>query len=84
MRPWTVAVFQHRGRMWYEGAHHVVWCEDQDGRRPISRVRDAVRWEGATLLHLTGDRTAERQAIKRRFYAWRTEQERAYREAWDV
>jgi len=80
MRPWTTCLFQHRGRMRYEGAHCALWSDDQ----LISRVGEARKLAGVSLLHLKNFRTLERVSAKRAYYAWQWPAEREFRERWRI
>lgn len=75
---WAVRVFEHRGRMRYEGAHCAVWS---DGR--LMRRETAVRVprEQCRILHLAHLRSKKQQAQKRVFREKRRRREAAYRRA---
>jgi len=74
---WVPRLWQHRGRMRYEGAHNALWTDER-----LMRLRDAVRipWDVCHLRHLSHLRDVQRQLDKRAFLPGRYERERAYRE----
>jgi len=80
LNPWAVRLFQHRGVMQYRGAHCALFSDGQ----LISRRTDAEPIESAYLLHLKGQRSAERQRDKQTYYAWQHDYERAFRRQWSV
>lgn len=80
MQSWLPCLFQHQGRMRYEGAHCALWSDD----RLISRLSDAVKLMEVYLLHLTKFRETERMQVKRQYYAWQRQAELEYRQRWQV
>jgi hypothetical protein len=75
---WAWRLFQHRGRMRYEGAHNALWSGDE-----LITMSGAVRVpvERAYLMHLAHLRCKQRLAEKRAWLPERIERERAYRSA---
>jgi hypothetical protein len=74
---WVPRLWQHRGRMRYEGSHNALWSDDQ-----LITLQGAVKvpWEQCHFLHLSHLRSVQRQLDKRAFLPGRYERERAYRQ----
>jgi hypothetical protein len=75
---WAPRLFQHQGRMRYEGSHNAAWSDER-----LIHLEGATRVDAADcqLMHLSDLRPAWYQLAKREHYAKRTPTERAYREA---
>lgn len=75
---WVPRLWQHRGRMRYEGAHNALWSDDR-----LINLPGAVRVapEQARFIHLSHMRSAQRLREKAAFLPGRYERERAYRAA---
>jgi hypothetical protein len=73
---WVPRLFQHRGRMRYEGSHNAVWSDDR-----LVHLAGAtyVEPEQCRFVHLSHLRDEERQIAKRSYYAWQKPAERPYR-----
>lgn len=78
---WVIRLFQHRGRMRYEGSHNAVWSDER-----LVHLAGAVRVgaEECRLVHLSHLRDEERQLAKRRYYGWQKPAERVYRRAHSI
>ena len=73
---WLLSLFQHRGRMRYEGSHVAVWSAER-----LLKVQEAVKVDTAVcrLAHLATMRSARRQSDDHIWEAWLQPAEHEYR-----
>jgi hypothetical protein len=73
---WVPRLWQHRGRMRYEGSHNALWSDDR-----LINLPGAVRVppDRCRFIHLSHVRSVERQREKAEFLPGRYEREREYR-----
>ena len=78
---WVPRLWQHRGRMRYEGSHNAVWSDDR-----LIHLKGAVHVEpdDCRFLHLSHLRHEDRQMAKREYYGWKRPAEADFRRAHSI